>query len=86
MSDSKYAPPKVWIWDKENGGKFASTNRPTAGAQTKVELPRGEHPLQLHSLATPNGVKVTVISIGIGNLLCVATADSVDESPRQFFV
>ena len=60
MSET-YTPPKVWTWDKENGGKFASTNRPTAGATHESALPVGEHPLQLYSLATPNGVKVTVM-------------------------
>ncbi len=61
MSDDAYTPPKVWTWDKENGGQFASTNRPIAGATHEAELPVGEHPLQLYSLATPNGVKVTVM-------------------------
>jgi GST-like protein len=56
-----YAPPAVWTWDKENGGKFASTNRPTAGATHDKPSPVGKHPLQLYSLATPNGVKVTVM-------------------------
>lgn len=56
-----YTPPKVWTWDAENGGKFASTNRPIAGATHDKTLPVGDHPLQLHSLATPNGVKVTVM-------------------------
>jgi len=56
-----YVPPKVWTWDKENGGEFASTNRPIAGATHEQELPRGEHRFQLHSLATPNGVKVTIL-------------------------
>lgn len=56
-----YTPPKVWTWDSENGGKFASTNRPIAGATHDKDLPVGKHPLQLHSLATPNGVKVTVM-------------------------
>ncbi|MCR9175470.1 MAG: glutathione-dependent disulfide-bond oxidoreductase [Alphaproteobacteria bacterium] len=60
MSET-YTPPKVWTWDKENGGKFASTNRPIAGATHEKVLPVGEHPLQLYSLATPNGVKVTVM-------------------------
>ena len=60
MTDS-YTPPKVWTWDKENGGKFASTNRPIAGATHDKDLPVGKHPLQLYSLATPNGVKVTVL-------------------------
>ena len=62
MSDaSEYTPPKVWQWDKENGGKFASINRPIAGSTHEKELPVGKHPLQLYSLATPNGVKVTVM-------------------------
>jgi GSH-dependent disulfide-bond oxidoreductase len=60
MSDT-YTPPKVWTWDKENGGQFASTNRPIAGATHDAPLPRGKHPLQLHSLATPNGQKVTIL-------------------------
>jgi GST-like protein len=58
---NEYVPPKVWTWDKENGGAFASTNRPVAGATHDKELPRGEHPLQLHSLATPNGQKVSIM-------------------------
>jgi GST-like protein len=62
MNDvAPYTPPKVWTWDKENGGKFASTNRPIAGATHEKELPVGNHPLQLYSLATPNGVKVTIM-------------------------
>ena len=58
---NSYIPPKVWTWDAENGGRFASINRPTAGATHEKELPTGQHPLQLYSLATPNGVKVTVL-------------------------
>lgn len=58
---STYQPPKVWVWNKPNGGKFASVNRPIAGATHEKALPLGEHPLQLYSLATPNGVKVTVM-------------------------
>ena len=62
MSDaSTYTPPKVWKWDKESGGRFANINRPVAGATHDAELPVGEHALQLYSLATPNGVKVTVL-------------------------
>lgn len=61
MTDTPYVPPKVWVWNKENGGRFANINRPTAGAQTEKELKVGKHPLQLYSLATPNGVKVTVM-------------------------
>jgi GST-like protein len=57
----EYVPPKVWTWDKESGGKFANINRPVAGPTHDKELPVGKHPLQLYSLATPNGVKVTVM-------------------------
>jgi len=56
-----YTPPKVWTWNKGNGGAFASINRPIAGPTHDKELPVGKHPLQLYSLATPNGVKVTVM-------------------------
>ena len=56
-----YTPPRVWKWDMESGGRFAKINRPIAGATHEKELPVGEHPLQLYSLATPNGVKVTVL-------------------------
>jgi len=56
-----YTPPKVWTWDKANGGQFANINRPISGATFEQELPVGRHPLQLYSLATPNGVKVTVM-------------------------
>ena len=62
MTDKdEYTPPRVWTWDKDNGGQFASINRPVAGPTHDHELPIGEHPLQLYSLATPNGVKVTVM-------------------------
>ncbi len=57
----EYTPPKVWTWEQESGGTFASINRPIAGATHDKELPRGEHPLQLHSMGTPNGVKVTIM-------------------------
>ena len=56
-----YIPPKVWTWDQPSGGTFASTNRPTAGSTHEKALPVGKHPLQLHSLATPNGIKVTIL-------------------------
>jgi GSH-dependent disulfide-bond oxidoreductase len=59
--DTAYTPPKVWNWDKENGGKFASINRPIAGPTHDKELPVGRHPFQLYSLATPNGQKVTIM-------------------------
>lgn len=62
MTDqSKYTPPKIWKWDAQDGGQWSKTNRPIAGATHDKELPVGKHPIQLHSLATPNGVKVTVM-------------------------
>ena len=62
MTDTaEYVPPAVWTWNKENGGRFANINRPIAGPTHDKELPVGKHPLQLYSLATPNGVKVTVM-------------------------
>jgi len=62
MADmADYIPPKIWAWNKENGGRFANINRPVAGATHDKELPVGRHPLQLYSLGTPNGVKVTVL-------------------------
>lgn len=61
MTDSAYTPPKVWTWDKASGGQFANINRPVAGPTHDKPLPRGKHPLQLYSLATPNGVKVTIM-------------------------
>src|ERR1700729_1790084 len=62
MSDtSDYVPPKVWAWNKPSGGQFANINRPVSGATHEKELPRGRHPLQLYSLAPPQGVKVTIM-------------------------
>jgi len=62
MTDAaEYTPPRIWTWDKESGGRFASINRPIAGPTHDKALPVGKHPLQLYSLATPNGVKVTVM-------------------------
>ena len=58
---NKYVPPQVWKWNKESNHRFANMNRPTSGAREEKNLPRGEHPLQLHSLGTPNGVKVTIL-------------------------
>ncbi len=71
MSDQDYSPPRVWRWEPGNGGRFAAINRPTAGATHEGALPVGRHPHQLYSLATPNGVKVTVLfeellELGIG--------------------
>lgn len=60
-ADSEYEPPKIWTWVKESGGNFAGINRPIAGATHQKELPVGRHPLQLYSLGTPNGVKVTIM-------------------------
>jgi len=62
MTDqTEYVPPKIWTWDKESGGRFANINRPVAGPTHDKDLPVGKHPLQLYSLGTPNGVKVTVL-------------------------
>lgn len=60
-SETGYVPPRVWTWDKPSGGQFANVNRPVAGATHERELPVGKHPLQLYSLATPNGIKVTIL-------------------------
>ncbi len=73
MSDTSYTPPNVWQWDQASGGKFASINRPIAGATHDKDLPKGKHPLQLYSLATPNGVKVTVL---LEELLAAGHADA----------
>src|ERR1700761_2606219 len=72
MTDSTdYVPPKVWTWNKPSGGRFANINRPISGATHEKDLPVGGHPLQLYSLATPNGQKVTILleellALGIG--------------------
>ncbi len=73
MSKNTYEPPKVWQWTTATGGKFASINRPTSGATHESELPVGKHPLQLYSLATPNGVKVTIL---LEELLSVGIKDA----------
>lgn len=74
MTDSSsYTPPKVWKWNTESGGRFASINRPTSGATHDKELPVGEHPHQLYSLATPNGVKVTIL---LEELLAIGRTDA----------
>ncbi len=61
MTDNSYIPPKVWKWDSQGGGKFTNINRPVAGPTHDKPLPVGKHPLQLYSLATPNGMKVTIL-------------------------
>ncbi len=74
MTDTTaYIPPDVWKWDSESGGRFANINRPVAGATHDRELPVGEHPLQLYSLATPNGVKVTIL---LEELLALGKTDA----------
>lgn len=70
---SDYTPPKVWVWDTESGGTWAKINRPTAGATHEKELPVGRHPLQLYSLATPNGQKVTIM---LEELLALGIAEA----------
>ena len=70
---SDYVPPKVWVWEKPNGGEFASINSPTAGARTEKDLPVGRHPLQLYSMGTPNGVKVTIM---LEELLALGFSDA----------
>lgn len=88
MSDDSYTPPRVWTWDAESGGKFAKINRPIAGATHDRELPVGEHPFQVYSLATPNGVKVTVmfeelLAAGIGEAEYDAWLINIEEG-QQF--
>ncbi|MFX8274269.1 glutathione-dependent disulfide-bond oxidoreductase, partial [Acinetobacter baumannii] len=60
-SSSDYTPPKIWTWTKPSGGAFANINRPISGATHDKDLPIGKHPLQLYSLGTPNGVKITIM-------------------------
>ena len=62
----QYVPPRVWQWQQDNGGNWASINRPVAGATHEKALPVGEHPLQLYSMGTPNGQKVTILGRTIG--------------------
>jgi len=65
MTDTtEYTPPKIWEWTMESGGRFSNINRPIAGATHEKALPVGKHPIQIYSLATPNGVKVTVMLDG----------------------
>ncbi|WP_404480665.1 glutathione-dependent disulfide-bond oxidoreductase [Novosphingobium sp. BL-52-GroH] len=73
MADPTYTPPKVWTWDKANGGQFANINRPISGATHDKDLPRGKHPFQLYSMGTPNGQKVTIL---FEELLAAGHADA----------
>ena len=73
MNENAYTPPKVWAWDAENGGKWAGINRPIAGPTHDKELPVGEAPLQLYSLGTPNGIKITVM---LEELLALGKAEA----------
>ena len=88
MNDvSPYTPPKVWKWESKNGGAFENINRPVAGPTHDKELPVGHHPLQLYSLATPNGVKVTVmleelLALGIGGAEYDAHLISINEGEQ----
>ncbi len=73
MTDNTYQPAKVWTWDKSAGGAFANINRPVSGPTHEKTLPVGKHPLQLYSLGTPNGQKVTIMleeSVGAGRYWC----------------
>src|ERR1700733_4645991 len=76
-NSSEYVPPRVWTWSKPSGGTFANINRPVAGPTHEKELPVGRHPLQLYSLATPNGVKVTVM---LEELLAAGHAGAEDDA------
>ncbi|MCU6454117.1 glutathione-dependent disulfide-bond oxidoreductase [Sphingomonas sp. A2-49] len=73
MSSDAYTPPAVWTWDKESGGRFAAINRPVSGPTHDTPLPVGRHPLQLYSMGTPNGVKVTIM---LEELLAIGHADA----------
>mgnify|MGYP000347541350 CR=1 FL=1 len=73
MTESIYVPPKVWTWNSQSGGKFTNINRPISGSTHDQDLPVGKHPLQLYSLATPNGVKVTVL---LEELLALGKTDA----------
>ncbi len=73
MTMEKYTPPKVWTWDSENGGKWANINRPIAGATHEKVLPKGDKTLQLYSLGTPNGIKITVM---LEELLALGNTDA----------
>ena len=89
---SEYEPPKVWAWEPGNGGRFANINRPIAGPTHDKDLPVGEHPLQLYSLGTPNGVKVTIMFRGremqhpeLGRKILENVADEVDHVGKVEF-
>ena len=91
-NQAEYTPPRIWTWSQENGGAWASINRPVSGATHDKELPVGRHPLQLYSLGTPNGVKVTVMLeelLALGHdgrrVRCLAHQDRRRRSVRQRF-
>ena len=87
MPDTPYVPPKVWTHDAPSGGKFASINAPTAGAREEKVLPVGKHPLQLYSLATPNGVKASIMLeelLAAGHLSTVSGHGALDEPDGVF--
>ena len=77
-----YTPPKIWQWSMKSGGQFANINRPVAGATHDKTLPVGRHPLQLYSLATPNGVKVTIL-LDIGKVLVAEDTELLREVASQ---
>ena len=84
---ANYIPPEIWAWDKESGGEFADINRPVAGKTHEKILPVGEHPLQLYSLATPNGVKATIMLeelLALGNKGAEYDAHLIKISGEQF--
>ncbi|MCB1675240.1 MAG: glutathione-dependent disulfide-bond oxidoreductase [Halioglobus sp.] len=86
--DTGYTPPRVWTWEGQEGGRFTSTNRPIAGPTHECALPRGQHPLQLYSLATPNGVKVTIMLeelLALGREGAEYDAFSIDISEGEQF-
>ena len=79
-SSDEYTPPKVWKWDAQEGGRFSNINRPIAGATHDKDLPVGEHPLQLYSLGTPNGQKVTIL---LEELLAKSEKPSATSAPDE---
>ena len=83
--DTPYIPPAVWTWEAPSGGKFSSINRPISGATHEADLPVGGHPLQLYSLATPNGVKVTILppDVALAGLILPTLVTNIWQAFRQ---